>query len=347
MRALTVSAHGGLEQLQVVADLPISELTSPTSVRLRMHAVALNHLDLFVLGGLPGRTPTPNRIVCADGAGVIDALGPAVSGLAVGDRVMINPGISDRTCAFCLAGEQSLCETFQLLGEHLPGTAAEYVVVPATNLRVIPSGVSWEQAAAFTLATLTAWRLVVTRARLEPGETMLIWGIGGGVAAAALQIGKRIGARVFVTSGSDAKLARARELGADETFDHGNADVVREIRERNGGRGVHVVLDDVGQATWERSLRALGRGGRLVTCGATSGPMVQTDVRKLFWHQWTIMGSTMGNDRELDAIVDALGGGALLPPVDTVFALDDARAAYERLSQGDQFGKIVLRLRDD
>ncbi len=347
MRALTVSAHGGLEQLQVVADLPIPALDSPTSVRVRMHAVALNHLDLFVLRGLPGMSLRPNWVVCADGAGVVDAVGDAVKSVAPGDRVMINPGISDRTCAFCLSGEQSLCESFRLLGEQLPGTAAELVVVPAANLRIVPPAVSWEQAAAFSLATLTAWRLVVTRARLQPGETMLIWGIGGGVAVAALQIAKRIGARVWVTSGSDAKLGRARELGADDTFNHLTGDVVREVRERTDRRGVHVVLDDVGEATWERSLRVLGRGGRLVTCGATSGPMVLTDVRKLFWHQWTIMGSTMGNDRELDAVVQALGEGALLPVVDAVYPLAEARTAYERLSSGDQFGKIVLRLRDD
>lgn len=347
MRALTVSAHGGVEQLQVVADLPIPALDSPASVRVRMHAVALNHLDLFVLRGLPGASLRPHWIVCADGAGVVDAVGDAVRGFTPGDRVMINPGISDRTCAFCLAGEQSLCEHFQLMGEHLPGTAAEYVVVPAANLRVVPTGVSWQHAAAFSLATLTAWRLVVTRARLQPGETMLIWGIGGGVAIAALQIAKRLGARVWVTSGSDAKLARARELGADEAFNHRTGDVVREVRERTGKRGVHVVLDDVGEATWERSLRVLGRGGRLVTCGATSGPMVQTDARKLFWHQWTIMGSTMGNDRELDAIVQALGEGALVPTVDSVFPFESARAAYERLATGEQFGKIVLRVRDD
>jgi NADPH:quinone reductase-like Zn-dependent oxidoreductase len=347
VRALTVSAHGGVEQLQVVADLPIPALDSPASVRVRMHAVALNHLDLFVLQGLPGASLRPHWIVCADGAGVVDVVGDAVRGFTPGDRVMINPGISDRTCAFCLAGEQSLCEHFQLLGEHLPGTAAEYVVLPAANLRAVPAGVSWEHAAAFSLATLTAWRLVVTRARLQPGETMLIWGIGGGVAIAALQIAKRLGARVWVTSGSDAKLARARELGADETFNHLTGDVVREVRERTGKRGVHVVLDDVGEATWERSLRVLGRGGRLVTCGATSGPMVQTDARKLFWHQWTIMGSTMGNDRELDAIVQALGEGALAPTVDSVFPFENARAAYERLATGEQFGKIVLRMRDD
>lgn len=347
MRALTVSAHGGVEQLQVVADLPIPALDSPASVRVRMHAVALNHLDLFVLRGLPGASIRPHWIVCADGAGVVDAVGDAVREFAPGDRVMINPGISDRTCAFCLAGEQSLCEHFQLLGEHLPGTAAEYVVVPAANLRVVPAGVSWEHAAAFSLATLTAWRLVVTRARLQRGETMLIWGIGGGVAIAALQIAKRLGARVWVTSGSDAKLARARSLGADEMFNHRTGDVVREVRERTGKRGVHVVLDDVGEATWERSLRVLGRGGRLVTCGATSGPMVQTDARKLFWHQWTIMGSTMGNDRELDAIVQALGERALVPTVDSVFPFEHAREAYERLATGEQFGKIVLRVRDD
>lgn len=347
MRALTVSAHGGVEQLQVVTDLPLPALGSPTDVRVRIHAVALNHLDLFALRGLPGMPVQAKWVVCADGAGTVDSVGAAVEGLAAGDRVMINPGISDRTCAFCTAGEQSLCEHFQLLGEHLPGTAAEYVVLPASNLRVIPRGVSWEQAAAFSLATLTAWRMLVTRARVQAGETVLIWGIGGGVAIAALQIAKRLGARVWALSSSDAKLARARELGADETFNHRTADVVREIRDRTQKRGVNVVVDDVGEATWERSLRVLGRGGRLVTCGATSGPMVQTDVRKLFWHQWTILGSTMGNDREYDAIVDALSEGALLPPVDAVYPLEEARAAYERLSSGEQFGKLVLRLRDD
>jgi NADPH:quinone reductase-like Zn-dependent oxidoreductase len=312
-----------------------------------MHAVALNQLDLFVLRGLPGVSLQPKCVVCADGAGTVDAVGPDVRGLAPGDRVMINGGISDRSCDFCRRGEQSLCTGFRLLGEHLPGTAAEFIVLPAANLRVVPHDVSWEHAAAFSLATLTAWRMIVTRARVQPGETVLIWGIGGGVAIAALQIAKRIGARVWVTSGSDAKLARARELGADETFNHRTADVVREVRERSGKRGVDVVIDDVGEATWERSLRALTRGGRLVTCGATSGPMVQLDVRKLFWHQWSIMGSTMGNDREFDAIAQALGEGALIPPIDAVFPLARAREAYERLETAEQFGKIVLRLRDD
>ena len=347
MRALTVSAHGGLEQLQIATDLPVPPLGAPSDVRVRMHAVALNHLDLFVLRGLPGMTLPARWIVCADGAGTVDEIGSGVHGFARGDRVMINPGISDRSCDFCKAGEQSLCEHFRLLGEHLPGTAAEYVVVPAANLRLVPATVSWESAAAFTLATLTAWRMIVTRARVQPGETVLVWGIGGGVAVAALQIARRIGARVWAISSSDAKLARARELGAEETFNHRTTDIVSAIRERTGRRGVNVVIDDVGEATWERSLRVLGRGGRLVTCGATSGPMVQTDVRKLFWHQWTILGSTMGNDRELDAIVSALGEGALVPPVDAVFPLERAREAYERLAAAEQFGKVVLKLRDD
>jgi NADPH:quinone reductase-like Zn-dependent oxidoreductase len=312
-----------------------------------MHAVALNHLDIFVLAGLPGVALQPNWVVCADGAGTIDAVGAEVRALAPGDRVMINPGISDRSCGFCLAGEQSLCEHYQLLGEHLPGTAAEYVVVPAANVRPVPPGATWESAAAFTLATLTAWRMVVTRARVQAGETVLIWGIGGGVAIAALQVAKRLGARVWVTSSSDEKLARARALGADETFNHATTDIARVIRDRTSRRGVNVVIDDVGEATWERSLRVLGKAGRLVTCGATSGPMVVTDVRRLFWNQWSILGSTMGNDRELDAVAQAFGEGALAPPVDAVFPLEQARAAYERLGHAGQFGKIVLRIRDD
>jgi NADPH:quinone reductase-like Zn-dependent oxidoreductase len=347
VRALTVSAHGGVEQLQIVSDLPLPSLGAPSDVRVRIHAVALNHLDLFVLRGLPGMTMQSRWIVCADGAGTVQEVGGDVRDFAPGDRVMINPGISDRSCDFCRAGEQSLCVHFRLLGEHLPGTAAEYVVVPAANLRRVPANVSWETAAAFTLATLTAQRMVVTRARVQPGETVLIWGIGGGVAIAALQIAKRAGARVWAISSSDAKLARARVRGADDTFNHVTTDIVSAIRERTGKRGVNVVIDDVGEATWERSLRVLGRGGRLVTCGATSGPLVQTDVRKLFWHQWTIMGSTMGNDSELDAIVEALGAGALAPPIDAVFPLERAREAYERLTTAEQFGKIVLKLRDD
>jgi NADPH:quinone reductase-like Zn-dependent oxidoreductase len=237
-----------------------------------------------------------------------------------------------------------MCIRFGLLGEHHPGTFAEYIVVPAANIRRVPPGVTPEQAAAFTLVTLTAWRMVATRAAVQAGETVLIWGIGGGVALAALAIAKLRGARVWVTSGSDSKLDRARGLGADEVFNHSTVDVAKEVRARTGKRGVDVVLDNVGAETWKQSLGALARGGRLVTCGATTGPTVETDVRKLFWNQWNILGSTMGNDAELDAIVAELAAGRLLPVVDSVFPLEEGRRALERLQHAEQFGKVVLRV---
>jgi NADPH:quinone reductase-like Zn-dependent oxidoreductase len=344
VRALTISAHGGLEQLEYRDDLPVPELRTPTDVRVRVAAAALNHLDLFVFAGLPGVTILPPWIMGADAAGTIDIVGDAVRDVRPGDAVIINPGISDRTCAYCLEGEHSLCVRYGILGEHHPGTMAEYVVVPATNVRTIPAGTDMVSAAAFTLATLTAWRMVVSRARVAASDEVLIQGIGGGVALAALQIAKGRGARVWVTSGSDAKLARARELGADETINHATDDVARVVRARTGKRGVDVVIDNVGEATWTRSLGALGKRGRLVTCGATSGPIVETDLRRLFWNQWTIMGSTMGNDAEFDAIAAELRAGRLLPPVDSVHELRDGPRAFERLASGAQFGKIVIRI---
>jgi NADPH:quinone reductase-like Zn-dependent oxidoreductase len=262
----------------------------------------------------------------------------------VGDRVIVNAGVSCRTCEYCRDGEHPLCVRFRVLGEHVPGLAAELIVVPETNVRTIPADVPMEEAAAFTLATLTAWRMMVTRARVRAGEDVLIWGIGGGVALAALQICHAVGARVWVTSSSDAKLARARALGADVTLDHTREDVPRVVRERTGKRGMDVVLDNVGEATWQRSLLALGRRGRLVTCGGTTGPMVTTDVRRLFWNQWSIMGSTMGSDAEFDAVAAELRAGRLRPPIDSVWPLEEGRLAYERLASGEQFGKVVLRV---
>jgi NADPH:quinone reductase-like Zn-dependent oxidoreductase len=301
-------------------------------------------LDLFVVGGLPGVTIASPWPLGADGCGIVDAVGSEVSGLIEGDYVTINPGISDRTCEYCREGEQPLCPRFGILGEHFPGTIAEYVVVPAVNLRTIPTTIEPERAAAFLLVTLTAWRMVVTRARVRPGEDVLIWGIGGGVALAALEICKKIGARVWVVSSSDEKLRRARELGADEVLNRTTMDVARVIRERTQKRGMDVVIDNVGRDTWSQSLLALGRRGRLVTCGATSGPMVETDVRRLFWNQWSILGSTMGNDAEFDAVVGELRAGRLSVTIDSVFSLADGRAAFERLASGQQFGKVVVRV---
>ncbi|PYP68986.1 MAG: hypothetical protein DMD26_00235 [Gemmatimonadetes bacterium] len=342
MKGLTISAHGGLDQLELRDDLPMPQVQRPTDVRVRMRAAALNHLDLFVVGGLPGVTITPPWVLGADGTGVVDEIGDDVHHVAMGDTVVINPGISDRTCEYCRAGEQSLCIRFGILGEHHPGTMAEYVIVPAMNVRVIPATIPADIAAAFSLATLTAWRMVVTRAQVRAGERVLIWGIGGGVAIAALQICKQLGAYVSVTSGSDVKLTRARALGADETINHRTSDVTKVLRERTAKRGVDVVIDDVGVATWKQSLLVLGRRGRLVTCGATSGPMVETDIRRLFWNQWTIMGSTMGNDAEFDVVVEQLRAGRLYPPVDHVYPLAEGRHAFERLEKSEQFGKVVI-----
>ena len=344
MRALTISAHGGLDQLRYRDDLPVPELRSPTDVRVRIAAAALNHLDLFVVSGLPGVTIVPPWIMGGDGAGTIDRVGDDVHGLRPGDVVIINPGISDRTCPYCREGDHPLCVRYGILGEHHPGTMAEYVIVPAANLRTIPASIDMSAAAAFSLATLTAWRMVVSRARVGPGDEVLIWGIGGGVALAAMQIAKLRGARVWVTSGSDEKLARARELGADETVNHASEDVAKTVRARTGKRGVDVVIDNVGEQTWKQSLGALGKRGRLVSCGGTSGPMVETDIRRLFWNQWTIMGSTMGNDAEYDAIADELRAGRLIPPIDSVHDLRDGRQAFERMASGRQFGKIVVRV---
>ena len=344
MRALVINAHGGLERLEYRTDVPEPQLQQPTDVRVRVRAAALNHLDLFVVGGLPGIVITAPWVLGADATGEIDQLGSAVREVAVGDRVIVNPGISDRSCDYCLAGEQSLCVHFGILGEHHQGTLAEYVVVPSANVRRIPRAITDISAAAFTLATLTAWRMIVTRARVRAGEHVLIQGIGGGVALAALHICKSLGATVWVTSRSDEKLARARALGADETINSANSDVGREVRSRTGRRGVDVIVDSIGQATWAQSLGALARGGRLVTCGATSGPTVETDVRRLFWNQWSIMGSTMGNDAEFDAIAAEVSSGRLFPEIDRVFELTEGQQAFSRLQDATQFGKIVVTI---
>ena len=344
MQALTISDHGGLDRVEFRTDVPVPDVTRGGDVRIRVRAAALNHLDLFVVKGLPGVTIVPPWILGADASGVIDAVGGDVAGLSIGDAVVVNPGLSDRTCEYCLDGDQPLCPRYRILGEHTPGTMADYVVVPAVNVRAIPSTVSPEHAAAFTLTTLTAWRMIVSRARVQPGDNVLIWGIGGGVALAALQICKQIGARVWAVSSSDDKLRRAGDMGADELLNRNTADVAAVIRQGTGKRGVDVVIDNVGAATWNQSLRALGRRGRLVTCGATSGPMVETDLRRLFWNQWTIFGSTMGNDAEFDAVVNELRAGRLLPVVDSVFPIRDGRAAFERLQSGRQFGKVVVRV---
>lgn len=343
MRALTLTATGGLEHL-ALQTRPDPVPVSPEDVLVRIHTAALNRLDLWVVEGLPGIRYQFPHVLGADGAGEVVSAGPAVVGLVAGDRVMINPGISCGSCAACRAGEQPVCPGFGVLGEHLPGTIAEYVVVPARNLAPVPEAFSWAEAAAFPLATLTAWRMLTTRARLQPGETVLIWGIGGGVALAALAIAKLAGATAIVTSRSEAKLARARALGADHTLHDTGQDLSKEVRALTGRRGADVVVETVGARTWDQSLRSLARRGRLVTCGGTSGPMVTTDVRKLFWYQWTIMGSTMGSEAEFAAVTRLAAQGRLRPQLDTTYPLARATEAFARLARGEQLGKIVIEV---
>jgi NADPH:quinone reductase-like Zn-dependent oxidoreductase len=343
MKGLALVAIGGLEHLRV-QELPQPTVQSPGDVLIRIHAAALNRLDLFVAEGLPGVSYNFPQVVGSDGAGVVEEIGSEVRQVRPGDRVMINPTLSCGGCSACRAGEESLCERLRVLGEHSGGTAAEYVVVPAENLALVPPAMSWPQAAAFSLATLTAWRMLVTRSGVQAGETVLISGIGGGVALAALQIAKLLGARAIVTSGTEAKLNLARRLGADVALNHRQMDVAPEVRKHTAGRGADVVVDSNGEQSWHGSLRSLRRGGRLVTCGATTGPMVSLDLRRLFWHQWSMLGSTLGSRREYTEIVGLAAQGKLWPVIDRTVPLEEAITAYERLQRGEQVGKLVIEV---
>ena len=345
MRALALKQHGGIGSLELL-DLPAPAIAAPDDVLIRVRSAALNHLDLFLTEGVKGITVPFPHIVGTDGAGVVEGIGSAVTTLGLGDRVTINPGISCGKCPQCRAGEEPFCRSFEILGEHRAGTAAELVVVPERNVWIIPDRMPWHTAAAFPLSTLTAWRMLTTRARLQPGETVLIWGIGGGVSLAALQIAKHLGARVIATSSSERKLAKARELGAEVAFNHAEQtpdQIAREVRKLTVV-GADVVVDSVGEKTWEASLKALRPGGRLVTCGATTGPIVSLDIRRLFWFQWSLLGSTMGSSTEFAQIMVLANSGALWPVLDSVVPLEQGVSAYERMARGDQLGKLVIEV---
>ena len=343
MKALTLTGTGGLDRLEV-RDVPAPAIAAPDEVLVRIRCAALNRLDLWMTDGLPNAQPSYPHVVGSDGAGEVEAVGPAAGAWKPGDRVMLNPGLSCAHCPACEEGDESLCAHFAILGEHVSGTAAEWVVVPAANLGRVPEGMSWSEAAGYTLATLTAWRMLTGRARLQAGETVLIWGVGGGIGMASLQIATLLGARAIVTSGSDDKLSAAVRLGAAAAVNHRSSDVVAEVRRETAGRGAHVVVDCVGEATWANSLRALRRGGRLVVCGATTGPQAAFDLRRLFWHQWSILGSTMGTRRDFAEIVRLAQDGKLWPVVDSVVPLADGASAYERMQRGEQTGKLVIEV---
>jgi zinc-binding alcohol dehydrogenase/oxidoreductase len=298
-------------------------------VRVRPVASALNHMDLWVTKGMP--KPHLPHVPGCDIAGVVEAVGDGVGGVSVGDEVVVNPAVSCRRCPTCLAGESPLCRSFQIVGEHRWGGHGELVVVPAANVSPKPADRTWEECAAFGLATLTAWRML-RRARLSAGETVLVVGIGGGVSSAALVLALAAGARVVVTSRDEAKRRRGLELGAAEALDSdGDWPVTADV-----------VIESVGPATWDRSIRALAPGGRLVVCGGTSGPKVELNLPRLFFKQHEIIGSTMGSYREWDDVVRLVDQGLPIV-VDEVVPLTDYPAALDRLRAGDQLGKIVLR----
>ena len=317
MKAIRIHEDGGPEVLRY-EDAPDPE-PREDEVVVDLRAASLNHLDVWIRRGLPS-VPKP-RILGADGAGLI---------AGTDERVVINPGI-------LRDGKM------HIVGETMDGTHAERIAVPRDFVHPIPDGLSFEEAAAFPLVFLTAYRMLVPRARLQDGEWVLIWGIGGGVATAALSIAKALGARAIVTSSSDEKLARARELGADVAVNHATEDVVAAVKEATGG-GAHVIVDDVGEATWKRTLESARAEARVVVCGATSGPNPPAALHRVWWKQLSILGSSMGTPEDFRGVYDLIAAGRVRPVVDRVFPLDEARAAHERLEAGEQLGKIVLSM---
>ncbi len=339
MKAIVINRHGGPEVLEA-ADLP-DPAPPPGEVQVRVRACALNHLDVWTRQGLRVTLPFPH-VLGNDVAGEVAALGPGVAGFAAGQRVMLSPGTSCGRCRMCLSGEDSSCREYRILGHGRPGGYAELVCAPAANVVPIPDHVPFEEAAAFPLVFLTVWRMLVTRARLRPGEDVLVWAAGSGVGMAAVQLAKALGARVIATAGRADKLEKARALGADEVLDHHRDDVVAEVRRLTGKKGVDVVVEHVGQETWERSILALAHRGRLVTCGATTGPRGATELRHLFAKQLSLLGSYMGSKAELLEAAPLLFAGRLRPVVHAVLPLAEARRAHEMMETSDHFGKIVL-----
>jgi NADPH:quinone reductase-like Zn-dependent oxidoreductase len=342
VKAVLLEAHGGPEQLRP------GEVPTPAcgagQVRVRVEACALNHLDLWVRRGLPRHKITLPHILGADVAGRVDAVGEGVAGVRAGDRVVLNPGLSCGRCRECLAGRDNFCDRYRLLGEDCWGGYAEYVVVPEANVAPCPPGLSVEEAAAIPLTFLTAWQMLVELVRVRPGDTVLVLAAASGVGVASVQIARLLGARVIATASTAAKLSMARSLGADEVFNYVELDLAAETRRLTDGRGADVVVEHVGADTWQKSIRAARRGGCIVTCGATSGYDVRTDLRHVFFRQLRILGSTMGSKSALFTILDHVKAGRLRSVVDMVFPLDQAVEAHRRLEGRQTSGKVILRV---
>ena len=341
MIAVYLTGHGGNEVVSI-GDHPMPE-RKPGEVLVRLHAATLNRVDLYMRDSGAGITHTLPQVMGIDGAGVVEAVDEG-HGLSVGQRVLLYPGVTCGHCEFCVNGEEVLCTSMKLLGEHRDGTMAEYISVPARNAVPMPAGWSFEEAAALGVNHLTAWRMLMTQARLKPWETVLIFGIGGGVSLAGLQLAKAMGARVIVTSREQDKCERALALGADAAICSSTHDVVREVMRLTHKRGVDVVFENVGAAVWDSALKSAVRGGRIVTCGATSGDQPGADLRRVFIRQLQIYGSTLGNLAELRDLVRFCAQHNLRPVMDQVFPVVQAHAALDRLASGQQFGKVALRL---
>ncbi len=340
MKAVLIRSHGGPEVV-TVGDLP-EPAPGPGEVRVAVRAAAVNHLDLWVCRGWPGLQLSFPHVLGSDMAGVVDAVGPGVAEPRVGDAVVVNPTFSCGRCAHCLAGDENLCRRFSILGEHVSGGQAERLVIPAAHAMPKPARLSFEEAAAVPVTFVTAWRALVKRAKLRLGETILVHAAGSGVGVAAVQIAKLLGARVIATAGSDAKLEKARALGADEVVNYEAGSFVEAVKKLTRRRGVDVVLEHVGKKTWEGSILSAAVGGRIVTVGATTGYDPPTDLRHVFYRQLSILGSTMGSAGDLAEVLRWLDEGRLRVVLDRTLPLGEARRAHDLLAERAQFGKIVL-----
>ncbi len=340
MKAVRIQEHGGPEVLRYedVAE----PAAGPGQVLVRVKACALNHLDLFVRQGIPGQKIPLPHILGSDVAGEVAAAGKGSTWNKAGARVLLAPAQSCRQCAECAAGRDNFCRRYALLGYFIDGGNAEYIAVPDVYAIPIPGDLSFEEAAAVPLVFLTAWHMLVGRARIQPGEEVLVLSASSGVGGAAIQIAKLFRCRVIATAGNEAKLARARELGADEVIDHYKQNIAEEVKRLTAKRGVDVVFEHVGAATWEQSLASLAHHGRLVTCGATTGAKAGVDLRHLFAKQQSLLGSFMGTLGELHEVLAHIGRRELRAVIDRTYPLSETRAAHQRLENKEQFGKVVV-----
>ncbi len=345
MKAVQIYEHGGIDKL-CYEEVEQPKLNSPTEAIVQLKAAALNRIDVWNRLGLTGMDISLPHILGADGAGLVVETGGAVTNVKEGDAVCLYPPSGCGKCEFCITDRDFMCIHLRVLGERENGTYAEYVKLPTRNCFPIPSGLSFEEAAAFPLVFLTVWRMLVTNAELKPGEHVLILGIGGGVASAALQVANQMRAHVIITSSSDEKLEMAKNWGADHGINYLRSDFTKEVRALTGKRGVDVVVDCVGGESWVKSLAALAKGGRLVTCGATAGANPQTDIRRIFWNHLKIFGSTLGSREEFRQLLSFMRTSKIRPIIDRLFPLKEAAAAQHRLEEGKQFGKIVLQTMD-